>query len=640
MKFARFEVDRPPGADTTTVRGKLKGAEGFSKEVELLVLTATAPRETVDRFIDGGARLAELVDGNLLQIVEVGYEQGRAFLASELSSGETVVKLLSKCRELGLDSMPAAIALGIGSEVAKALAHAHAHTDVSNKPDPITHGALRSESITVDGDGGVKLGGFVPWRSAPSAVDDLESLVELVATWVAPAERERVREAAGAPTSAAELRRSWAAFVASRWPNVAPDARRTLVAFANGEAPRALLESRLRSAPNQAAGAKTASIIGTVAAAVALSIATALLLREEPAPPAVVVAPLKKPLVEPQLITREPPYHWSGEVIGADDHLFLPEHLPGVRFREELWFSELDPNDGHAPQLFIAETLGRTVGYGTVPVRPWRVPGATELRFFSWEPFEERYRPGFRSIALSSSNQKVLPLVQEWLEVTSPGVKALGVPEDKVLVVEVAPADARTPLGALLVAVSYVPKAPPAKDPRWPYQLSRMVLMSGQTSPSITGALQFAFIATNPQDHFRVTISEGANTREELWPAAQNEPTPTPTSVAVELEGHYEGFSQPGAVRFVGSCASSPELSQECIDRCVARFPRSYLCWRYYAQKARLDVDRNRGARGFLDAVEAEHLDHPFMMPALQMADIISGEKEPAPPAPTSPAKR
>lgn len=634
MKFARFDVDQLPGPDTVTVRAQLKGVQGFAKDVDLLVLSRLVSRDVVELFLERGTRLAELADGNLLQIVEVGYEQGRAFLATEASAGVPIDTLLAKCKALGLESMPTPIALGVGIEVAKALVHAHAHTDINNRPDPIVHGGLRGETITIGEDGAVKLGGFEPLRAAPSIENDVEQLIEVVHTWVPSVDQNLVREAAVGVSSAADLRRAWAACLSRRWPGATPSARRTLVAFARGVATRATLESELGVAPAKASVLQKGAAI---AAALALLVAALFLwvpseqAQHKPALPA-------KPLLQPQVVTREPPYLWVGDVVGAKDHLSLPEQLPGIRFQEELWFSELEPEDGDAPQLFIAETTGQMTNFATVPIRPWRVPGATGLRFFSWNPFKAS-RNGLRSILLGSSRQKVLPLVQSWLELTPEGVRALGVPTHKTLVVEAAAADAGTPLGSLLVAVSYGGKVPSADDPRWPHQLTGMVLMAGQTSPTLENAESFAFIATDPKDHFTVTIREGANTREDLWPEARSESSPKRHPIAVDIEGHYEGFSQPEAVRFLSSCADWPEVSQNCIDQCVARYPKSYFCWRFEAMHAHLDVDKAWGARRFLDLALPQANDHPFVPYAIRNAAPTSGEAEKARPAPKSPVK-
>lgn len=628
MKFARFDIDRPPGPDTVTLRAKLKGAQGFAKQVELLVLSASAPREAVDRFLQGGARLAELADGNLLQVLEVGHEQGRAFLATEASAGEPLSKLLEKCKERGLESMPAPLALGIGAELAKALAHAHAHSDSNTNPDPVTHGALRSEAITVGEDGAVKLGGFVPWRAAPSVEDDLEKLVELVSTWVTAGDQKLVRESAGGLTSAGDLRKAWSAYQALQWPGLAPDARRTWVSFAKGEATKLTLESKLGARPTKVAVPKWGFAVAAGAAAL---VAVALLWpsQEPNRVPEVALPPKPKPKKAPEAPQA---YSRTVEVDGEKAHLELPNDLPGVVFKNDHEFNETDLHDAHVPQLFVVTKNGSSRTFATVPVTQWVFPGARELQFFSWDPFEGRFRPGLRMIDLHSTKRKFLPLVQPWLEVQGEGVHLSGLPPHRALVVTATLVGDGPAHGPLLAAISYGQTAPRGDDPDWPYSLTRLVLKSGQTSPTLDDAQELAFITTDPADHYTVTVDEGANSRAELWPrgrAVQLEADPG----KIVFRGRYDGFETPGAVELMSGC-SIGRVDRECIDRCIAGFKQSYFCWRYFTEQGRKSAERVKGAEMFVRLACGEP-EHPWCTAA---RDVIATEQEKALLAPIAPA--
>ncbi|MFT3841138.1 MAG: hypothetical protein QM723_29370 [Myxococcaceae bacterium] len=625
MKFARFDVERPPGPDTVTIRAKLKGAQGFAKQVELLVLSASAPREALDRFLQGGARLAELADGNLLQVLEVGYEDGRAFLATEASSGEPLSKLLEKCRERGLEAMPAPIALGIGAELAKALAHAHAHVDSKGTADPVTHGAMRSEAVTIGEDGAVKLGGFVPWRAAPSTDDDLEKLVDLVSQWVPPEDKKLVRESAGSHHSAGDLRKAWSAYQALQWPSLAPDARRTLVAFAKGEATKASIESKLGARPPKASIPKWGLAVGGVAL---LLVAVALLWpAEEPARPAEVALPPRPKAAK----APETPQAYSRtlEVDGAKAHLALPDDLPGIKFSDYLEFNEVDPADGRAPQLFVVKLDGDSHTFATVPKTPWNMPGATELRFFSWEPFEARYHPGLRTIKLSTGNQRSLPLVQPWLEVEAEGVHLVGIPPHHSVVVTAKLTGVGPPHGPVLVGVSYGQSAPSGPRSQWPYALTRLVLNSGETSPTIDDAQELAFITTDAADHYTVTVSEGANDPGDLWPASGQKADRVYTREVAFL-GRFDGYQAAPVVKFVNSCANP---DQRCRDQCVARFADSYFCWRLQAQHGDTSAKRLQGAKMFVKLACGER-EHPWCERAQQ---VVTQEQDRALLEPVSP---
>lgn len=609
MRFARFEVAELPGPDTVTIRAQLTGAQGFAKDIDLLVLSRLVSRDVVELFVERGTRLAELADGNLLQIVEVGYEQGRAFLATEASSGVPISELLARCKELGLESMPTPIALGVGVEVAKALVHAHAHTDTSNRPDPITHGGLRSESITIGEDGAVKLGGFQPLRAARSIENDVDQLVELVSQWVRAADVELVREAAGNSRSATELRKAWAAHSVRHWPGVTNDVRRTFFAFATSAATREVLEANLGFGASNTSATPKVVMMGVLSA---IFVAGGWLWLAEEPPVEGAVVPPPKPLVAapkalpPPVPTDNQPgaaYRKVLEVDASADNLRLPSSLPGFSFHDDVWFNEVDPKDARAPQLFVVETRGVTHTIATVPLRPWHMPGATELRFFSWEPFDTRYRPGLRSIVIGSQSQQMLPLVQKWMEVEIRGAHVQLPPHRQLVITATLKSDVVAARGPILVAMSYGDDAPPADDPRWPYQLTRLALTNGQTSPTIDDARELEFIVVDPSDRYVVTIEEGSNSRDELWIGAKNTVRPARGAIRVEPTGYFEGWESSDAVEFMGSCGDWPKVSHGCIEQCLSRFKESLFCWRLYTEAATSDRDKERGANAFWESV-------------------------------------
>lgn len=155
-----------------TYRARARGAEGFEKPVLVAMLrpewTATDGVEPV--LVEDLTRAMRLAHANVVQVLDMGYDQERLFVVREWVDGEPLDYILRRAQRLD-QKLPAAMALHIASEACRGLAHASRRT--ARDEHPFLHGLLRPHSIWLTDEGQVKVAGFGYGRARAIATSAL-----------------------------------------------------------------------------------------------------------------------------------------------------------------------------------------------------------------------------------------------------------------------------------------------------------------------------------------------------------------------------------------------------------------------------------------------------------------------------------
>ncbi len=133
-----------------------------------LVLKWIRPEQAIDgtfieTFVSEGRRAAKLHHPNIVEVHEVGREDGTHYLAMEYVHGDDLRKLLARLHERRA-KLPVQHILAISTAVAQALQHAHDQLDADG--NPVLHLGIKPANVIITADGAVKLADFGIGRAA------------------------------------------------------------------------------------------------------------------------------------------------------------------------------------------------------------------------------------------------------------------------------------------------------------------------------------------------------------------------------------------------------------------------------------------------------------------------------------------
>ena len=146
----------------TVYLGRLSGPPGhehvFERVVALKVIKEEFCRhpEFVTMFLDEAKIISRLSHPNCVQVIELGNEGDRLFIAMELLVGQSLWEVWDACRARGV-RLRYDLAAWIGARVAEGLHHAHEVKDAQGQPQMLVHRDVNASNIILTYDGHVKV---------------------------------------------------------------------------------------------------------------------------------------------------------------------------------------------------------------------------------------------------------------------------------------------------------------------------------------------------------------------------------------------------------------------------------------------------------------------------------------------------
>jgi serine/threonine-protein kinase len=165
--IGRYEVIYPiaRGGMASVHVGRLPGMAGFEKLVAVKVIHPhlCGEREFIEMFLDEARLAARIHHPNVVEIYEVGEDNGQYFMVGELIEGQHLRVVMRRATTRGVEVSPALSAY-VAAEVARGLHTAHELTDQNGRPLNLVHRDVSLNNVLVSYSGFVKLIDFgVAW---------------------------------------------------------------------------------------------------------------------------------------------------------------------------------------------------------------------------------------------------------------------------------------------------------------------------------------------------------------------------------------------------------------------------------------------------------------------------------------------
>jgi eukaryotic-like serine/threonine-protein kinase len=141
--------------------GRATGRAGFEKLVAVKVIHPhlAAEPEFVEMFLDEARIAARLHHPHVVEIHDLGDDEGVFFMVMEYVEGETLASLLRQLRKLG-EQLPLSAVLQVVADACEGLAAAHDLTHVDGRPMHLVHRDVSPHNLLVSMDGRVKVVDF------------------------------------------------------------------------------------------------------------------------------------------------------------------------------------------------------------------------------------------------------------------------------------------------------------------------------------------------------------------------------------------------------------------------------------------------------------------------------------------------
>ncbi|HEY2901076.1 MAG TPA: protein kinase [Polyangia bacterium] len=165
---------------------KQHGAQGFEKGVVLkrIFTEFYADPQFRHMLVDEAHIAMSLNHSNIVQVLDLGEEDGRYFLALELVDGWTLDAVLRRAKTAGTP-FPPPLALYVTAEVCRALAYAHAKTRDGN-PLGIVHRDVSPHNVLISEQGEVKLTDFGIAKAAIKREQSLGNMIKGKIAFMSP----------------------------------------------------------------------------------------------------------------------------------------------------------------------------------------------------------------------------------------------------------------------------------------------------------------------------------------------------------------------------------------------------------------------------------------------------------------------
>src|SRR5215471_17321582 len=162
QRLGRYELLHPAGHGgmATVWMARLTGTRGFQKPVAIKTMLPSI-REDPDAekmFLSEAAVASRIRHPDVVEILDLGEEQGVLYLVMEWIHGEPLGVVLAAAAKRG--GMPLSLAVRIGAQTCAALHAAHELTDDAGNPLGLVHRDVSPHNVLAGFDGVIKLVDF------------------------------------------------------------------------------------------------------------------------------------------------------------------------------------------------------------------------------------------------------------------------------------------------------------------------------------------------------------------------------------------------------------------------------------------------------------------------------------------------
>ena len=162
-KFGPYELIKRVGVGgmAEVYMAKTSGIGGFEKVLALKVIhpNYAADEDFVDMLVDEAKLCVQLTHRNIAQVFDLGFVDGRYFIAMEFIDGKDLYQLMIKCAASSMP-VPFDLVAYVGTEMANGLHYAHARSDNYGRPLNLIHRDVSPQNVLISHEGDVKLVDF------------------------------------------------------------------------------------------------------------------------------------------------------------------------------------------------------------------------------------------------------------------------------------------------------------------------------------------------------------------------------------------------------------------------------------------------------------------------------------------------
>jgi len=157
---------------------RLEGVQGFEKlcVIKKILPQLAEDKEFVDRFVGEARTLVKLSHGSIAQVLDMGLQEGEAYMALEYVDGKDLRKVAGRVRDRSTP-LPLTFVLFVMGRVLDALAYAHRKRDDDEKDINLVHRDISPQNILISYEGEVKVIDFGLAKSRLSAAKTNPSII-------------------------------------------------------------------------------------------------------------------------------------------------------------------------------------------------------------------------------------------------------------------------------------------------------------------------------------------------------------------------------------------------------------------------------------------------------------------------------
>ena len=175
------------GGMADVLLARTRGIEGFERHVVIKRIRAEQARDEryVTMFLDEARLAATLHHHNVVQVNDIGEQDGEYFFAMEYVHGEDVRALLMRLSSRG-EQVPLEHVITIITAAAAGLHHAHEQRGPDRTPLGIVHRDVSPANILIGYDGGVKVADFGIAKAAHRTVETRSGTLKGKVAYMSP----------------------------------------------------------------------------------------------------------------------------------------------------------------------------------------------------------------------------------------------------------------------------------------------------------------------------------------------------------------------------------------------------------------------------------------------------------------------